>query len=155
MYEYETSKLLKIYAKIRSMRTKRVDIEIIDSIIYLIKTINDEHLNGSLIVVEGKRDREALIQLGYIGEIFTLCHNQSLSTLMITAESYRKVILMLDLDHEGRTMTKKVVSNLAKKNISTDLFYRKRLSTATKGEVKCIQELLRYSELIDDSVISR
>ena len=74
---------------------------------------------------------------------------------MIKAESYRKVILMLDLDHEGRTMTKKVVSNLAKKNISTDLFYRKRLFTATKGEVKCIQELLRYSELIDDSVISR
>lgn len=126
-----------------------MDHEIVESLELMIRKLNDEYNNGALLVVEGKRDTAALKRVGYIGKPFTLCHNESLSSLVTTAEKYRKVILFLDLDQKGRVLTKKAASILQGRKIPIDLFFRRRLRATTKGRVAHVEELDRYAEFLD------
>lgn len=126
---------------------------ITDSLIQYVQKLNDEIRNGAIIVVEGKRDAEALREIGLKGRIFKLCHNHSISHLVSESEKYRKVILLFDLDRKGRILTKKSIIMLEAKKIKVDLFFRRKLSSITQGQVTEIEELSKYSESLSASRI--
>ncbi|MFN3870504.1 MAG: toprim domain-containing protein [Aquificaceae bacterium] len=63
------------------------------------------------VLVEGKRDREALVKLG-VRNIFTL-EGKRFSDLPDLLEGYREVILLFDLDKHGERINQRVKTLLA------------------------------------------
>ena len=128
------------------MKRGRKEQEVIYSLVLFIKKLNDESSNGALVVVEGIRDVNALNSLGYIGPIYMLCQKDLLHLISET-KKYKKTILLLDLDREGKRLTKKVILMLHENKLVVDLFFRRELTPITKGRVKHIEELDRYKDL--------
>ena len=121
--------------------------ELIQKVALFIRNLNHEAEKGSLIVVEGKRDKAALRSLGFLGKMVMLCHNGSINSLAESASSYKKTILLLDLDNEGRVLTKKAAKMLQGKTV-IDLAYRKELGALTKGRIRHVEELIRFKDFI-------
>jgi 5S rRNA maturation endonuclease (ribonuclease M5) len=119
---------------------------VIDSLSEFICKLNNE--DAALVVVEGPRDSRALRASGFDGEIFMLCHNQNLRKLADRATEFKKVILLLDGDTEGKRLAVRASRSLAGKS-KIDLFYRRRLLPASRGRVRHVEELKNYAELID------
>ncbi|SMH71557.1 toprim domain-containing protein [Candidatus Nitrosotalea okcheonensis] len=106
-----------------------------------VKSLNSVH--NSIIVVEGKRDEEALKKLGVSGKI---CQFHSFKGLIKFADSmpkYNILILLLDSDQKGRYLTKRIISQLQHR-MTIDLSYRKYLTIITKGKIKNVEDLSTY-----------
>ena len=107
-----------------------------------VKSLNAEH--HSIIVVEGKRDEQALEKLGFTGK---MCQFHSFKGLIKFADSmpkYKNLILLLDSDRKGRYLTKRIVSQLQNR-MSIDLSYRKQLTIITKGRIRNVEDLTMYA----------
>ena len=130
------------------MQTEVLNRKISEALVLYIKKLNNESKNGSLVVVEGKRDVRALRSMGFIGKILMLCHNNNFDRFISEAGKYHKIILLLDLDREGRSLTKKAAILLEGKKHVIDLYFRRNLSSITCGRVKQIEELRKYAEYI-------
>ena len=125
-----------------------LDREISESLVLYVRRLNDESKNGALVVVEGLRDLRALRAIGFDGDVLMFCHNGGKHLLIDEAAKYRKTILLLDLDHEGRALTKKAALLLEEKKNSIDLFFRRELPSVTRGRVRHIEELSRYKDYL-------
>ena len=128
----------------------KLEQDTLQALILFIRKLNDECKNGALVVVEGQRDAKALKSIGFKGDLFLLCHNESLVKLASEAERYKKIILLLDLDKKGRALTKKAATILQEKKSKIDLFFRRELAKASKGRVKHIEELTRFSDYLQN-----
>ena len=130
------------------MQTEVLNRKISEALVLYIKKLNNESKNGSLVVVEGKRDVRALRSMGFVGKILMLCHNNNFDRFISEAGKYHKIILLLDLDRKGRSLTKKAAILLEGKKHVIDLYFRRNLSSITCGRVKQIEELSKYAEYI-------
>jgi 5S rRNA maturation endonuclease (ribonuclease M5) len=117
-----------------------IDVHDISKVKDFVKSLNSRH---GIIVVEGKRDEDALKKLGYTGKI---CQFYSFKGLIKFADSmpkYKNLILLLDSDRKGRYLTKRIISQLQHR-MTIDLSYRKELTAITKGKVKNVEDLTMY-----------
>jgi len=65
------------------------------------------------IIVEGKRDKKALRDIGFEGEIITLHSGKSIYEFTETiAQKFEKVVLLIDWDEKGEEIYSKVGENL-------------------------------------------
>ena len=105
--------------------------------------INNESTKDSLILVEGKRDLEALSYLGCSGNIQAYHNYKSIVDLADNFRvKYKKLILLLDLDDTGRIMTRKISHLLNQRYI--DNYYRKKIIRITQGKIRTIEELRSF-----------
>lgn len=132
----------------KSTRLDRRDSEIVEFLPSLARNLNDEILNGALLVVEGKRDVEALKSIGVQGKFFLMSHGRGFAGLLSEALGYSKVILLLDLDGEGNSLTRKVMIHLHDMKIKVDHSYRKAIGSVGKGRLRQIEELIRYRNFL-------
>jgi 5S rRNA maturation endonuclease (ribonuclease M5) len=117
-----------------------IDVHDISRVKDFVKSLNSRH---GIVVVEGKRDEDALKKLGYTGKI---CQFHSFKGLIKFADSmpkYKNLILLLDSDRKGRYLTKRIISQLQHR-MTIDLSYRKELTAITKGRVKNVEDLTMY-----------
>ena len=127
----------------------KLEVEDISKVQGFINSLNSAH--NSIVVVEGKRDEDALKKLGYGGKI---CQFHSFKGLVKFADSmpkYKNLILLLDSDRKGRYLTKRIISQLQHR-MTIDLSYRKDLTIVTKGRVKNVEDLSMYANE-DDSLV--
>ena len=122
-------------------------LKVIKQINEFIDQINSESVRESLILVEGKRDLEALSYLGCSGNI-KMYHNfkNPIDLVDRFRQNYKKLIILLDLDRSGEIMTKKICNMLSQRYI--DQKYRMRLSSITQGKVKNIEELKSFYDSV-------
>ena len=105
--------------------------------------INNESSSDSLILVEGKRDLEALSYLGCSGNIQAYHNYKSIVDLADNFRvKYKKLILLLDLDDTGRIMTRKISYLLNQRYI--DNYYRNKIIKITQGKIRTIEELRSF-----------
>ena len=126
---------------------KELSEDIIQEIFLFIKNLNFDAENKSLVVVEGKRDKVALQSLGFRGKILMLCHRGGMKNLVENTELYRKMVLLLDLDREGRALTGRAAKLLLGRT-RVDLSYRRELGAITKGRIRHIEELGKFKDFI-------
>ena len=120
----------------------KIQVEDVSKVHVFIKSLNSAH--NSIVVVEGKRDEDALTKLGYNGKI---CQFHSFKGLVKFADSmpkYENLILLLDSDRKGRYLTKRIIAQLQHR-MTIDLSYRKDLTIVTKGRVKNVEDLSMYA----------
>jgi 5S rRNA maturation endonuclease (ribonuclease M5) len=108
-----------------------------------VNQINNESTNDSLILVEGKRDLEALSYLGCSGNIQIYHNYKSIVDLADNFRvKYKKLILLLDLDDTGKIMTRKISHLLNQRYI--DNYYRNKIIKITQGKIRTIEELRSF-----------
>jgi len=104
------------------------------------------HLNSqkdSVVVVEGKRDSNALRKLGFLGKILEFHSFRGLVKFSDSVAKYKNVILLLDGDKKGRYLTKRIIDLLAHR-VKIDLSFKKKLVSITKGKIRFIEQLVCY-----------
>ena len=108
-----------------------------------VNQINNESASDSLILVEGKRDLEALSYLGCSGNIQAYHNYKNIVDLADNFRvKYKKLILLLDLDDTGRMMSRKISYLLNQRYI--DNYYRNKIIRITQGKIRTIEELRSF-----------
>lgn len=101
--------------------------------------INEISEDKSLIIVEGKRDKIALNKLG-IENIYLI--NKPIYSLIDTlTEKNKEVIILTDLDKEGRKLYHKLKKGFQRNGVKINDKYRKYLF---KCKISHIQGLFTY-----------
>jgi len=120
------------------MKITASEIEGMKNLIALLNSKKD-----SIIVVEGKRDSAALKKLGFSGKICEFHSFKGLVKFADSVDSYKQMILLLDLDRKGRYLTSRIISQLEHR-IRIDLSFKRKLAMITKGKIRHIEDLSMY-----------
>src|SRR5919206_1763973 len=68
--------------------------------------LNEESERGSVIVVEGRRDAEALLRIGFTGNPAVFHHFKGIADFLDCHDDKdKKIILLLDMDRTGKHLT--------------------------------------------------
>src|SRR5437870_5202009 len=112
----------------------------------MVKELNDLSAEGAAVLVEGKRDAKALAGLGYSGPLFTVAIlTSSVAARERLREEVRQMIILTDLDSEGRRLASRYVRFLTQEGVKPSLAQRKRLSEASRGVFLHIENLGRFA----------
>ncbi len=93
-------------------------------------------LKENVVLVEGKRDKEALERLG-ITNCYALVGREN--SVFEKLKSVEEVIILTDLDRKGNLLASRVTEELWSRGIKTNLTLRKRLGFLMK--IKYFEEL--------------
>ena len=96
-----------------------------------------------VVVVEGKRDFNALRNLGYQGKILEFHKFGGINNFADSAAKYKKIILLFDRDKKGRYLTGKTIQ-LLQRRTKVDLSYKKKLRQITRGKIMFMEQLVCY-----------
>ncbi|MCX8174405.1 MAG: toprim domain-containing protein [Thermoplasmata archaeon] len=106
------------------------------------------------IVVEGDTDKCALRELGVAGEILVLNTGTSLPAFVEnTARTHRSVILLLDWDRKGFSLTLQLSKLFLANDVSVDLTYWKRFKDIVSKDVKDVESLPSVVKRIAEKTI--
>ena len=119
-----------------------IDVNDISKVKIFVKSLDS--IRDGIIVVEGKRDEDALKKLGYAGKICQFHSFKGLIKFTDSMPKYKNLVLLLDSDRKGRYLTKRIISQLQHR-MTIDLSYRKDLTIITKGRVKNVEDLIMYA----------
>ena len=129
------------------MNILQKNIEFNKFLIDFINILNFECENGAVVLVEGKKDTQALSSLGFVGKTIEYCNNNNISKIERKTKSYNKVIVLFDYDAEGRRLTSKILLTLDRTSL-IELKYRRNLSFASNGGIRRIEELSKLSPYV-------
>ena len=115
----------------------------------------EESSQGKPIVVEGKKDVEALRASGVAGKILTV-KTGGKSFLEAVNEIEKmgvsEVILFLDFDRRGREGTRHLKQSLERARIKANTKLWCALSALVRKEIKCIESLTSYMNTLHAKV---
>ncbi len=96
------------------------------------------------MLVEGKRDRDAMKTLGYEGVMVTV--SMAAKGPDRVFKGSKKVIILTDLDREGSVLAARFVKRLSHDGMRVSLVERKRLKAASRGTFLHVENLSRFAE---------
>ncbi len=105
-------------------------------------------IKNSVVIVEGKRDSNALKEMGYSGRILEFYKFRGMINFVDSVAKYDRLIILFDRDKKGRTLTEKTI-NLLQRRTKIDLTFKKKLQMITKGKIKFIEQLVCYKYFLD------
>jgi 5S rRNA maturation endonuclease (ribonuclease M5) len=113
-----------------------------------VKELNDLASEEGAVLVEGKRDAAAIQGLGYSGPIFTVSIlTSSQAARQRLRDKVRRMVILTDLDAEGRRLASRYVKFLAIEGVRPSLSERRRLKAASGGVFRHIENLSRFAEV--------
>ena len=112
----------------------------------LIASLLDASCQGAAIIVEGRRDMQALRALGLPGPVIMASRRSALDLAEDAARSYAEIILLTDWDGKGDEMCKTIEYHLRSVGSRPDKEIRSRLKKLVKKEIKDVESLSRYAE---------
>jgi 5S rRNA maturation endonuclease (ribonuclease M5) len=132
------------------------DDETIERLRSFIGMLNEESEKGSVIVVEGKRDAEALSKVGFTGSPTVFHHFRGIADFLDSHDSAgNKIILLLDMDRTGKYLTGRLLAQLQSRRHSASLSYKRSLARITNGKVRHVEDLATYAPLLSGVTGSR
>jgi 5S rRNA maturation endonuclease (ribonuclease M5) len=111
----------------------------------LMDRISYESQKGSVIVVEGIRDRDSLRKIGIEGRIE--CLQSSRKNTVGFVEELRgasDVIVLTDFDREGVFLAKRLARTLTAEGIRSNLVLWRDLRGLTRSDIRSVEELPKY-----------
>lgn len=115
--------------------------DIITLLYDFIDLLNKESQNGAIVVVEGKRDANALNKAGFNGNISIFNNYRGINDFVDICDFGKKIILLFDADYKGKELSKKIHSLLSLRGKNPTFYYRMKLSQLSRGRVKQIEEI--------------
>lgn len=121
------------------------DNDTIERLRSFIGMLNEESDKGSVIVVEGKRDAEALSMVGFTGNPAVFHRFKGIADFLDNHNADKKMILLLDMDRTGKYLTSRLVSQLQARRHAVNLSYKRELAKITNGKVRHVENLVTYA----------
>jgi 5S rRNA maturation endonuclease (ribonuclease M5) len=108
---------------------------------------------GTVVVVEGERDRRSIRRLGWEGPVVIVHRGRTLSaTAHALAAGSRRVILLTDWDAEGGSLARRLREFLEAGRLELDVEYRRRLARILRGEVVHVEGLYGWARRTAEKV---
>ena len=119
-----------------SLRRKFEDIE------KTLKRIVSSSRDGIPIIVEGRRDKEALRRLKIPGIVICLkSSGNGFYDFTANFADKREVIVLTDFDKEGTRLAAKLIDELTHMKVKVDVAIWKKLKALCRSEIRAIEEL--------------
>lgn len=96
------------------------------------------------ILVEGKRDREALTRGGIDGTRITMLHGKSRLDIEDIFSGCKEAILLLDYDAEGLKMLDEFKAIFSRAGTRVNTWYWSKIREIFNGHIACIENLRGY-----------
>ncbi|MEO9320362.1 MAG: topoisomerase [Nitrososphaera sp.] len=121
----------------------------IERIRSFIDLLNQECDRGSVVVVEGKRDAQALCSVGFKGVPAIFHRFKGVADFVDNHDGSRcKIILLLDMDRTGKHLTSRLIAQLQSRNGSVSLSYKRELARITNGKIRHVEDLAIFAPKI-------
>ena len=127
-----------------------------EKIVQILTELSEESARGTPIVVEGKKDVEALRGLGVSGPVLTVkTGGKSFTEALheIEQTGALEVVLLLDFDRRGKEGTARLKENLERAKIKPNLSFRRALSAVVGHEIQCIESLTAYMRTLQQKTM--
>lgn len=122
-------------------------LERVELLMKALEELFKEWKDGACIVVEGKRDRDALKYLGLkTGVVAFKTLNCGISDAIERLCHKNRIVILTDFDPEGDELASRISEVLIKRGVNVNLELRRKLLYILKGEVKGFEDL---SPLLD------
>lgn len=122
-----------------------------DKIFQILNALVEESAEGTPIIVEGKKDVDALRGFGVEGVMVTV-KTGGKSFLDVVSEieqaGAEEVVLFLDFDRRGREGTKCLKNHFERAKIKANLSFWRALLALVGKELHCIEGLGAYMETL-------
>jgi len=126
-----------------------------EKILQVLEALAEESAKGKPIVVEGKKDVDALRALGVAGAVLTVKTGGKsfLDTVCeIEKMGVPEVILFLDFDRRGKEGTKHLKKSLERAKIKPNIKFWRELSALVRKEIQCIESLTAYLHTLHEKL---
>jgi 5S rRNA maturation endonuclease (ribonuclease M5) len=110
----------------------------------LAELFTDLSKNQAPILVEGKRDREALIQGGIDAQRITMLHGKSRLDVEDLFADCKEVILLLDYDAEGLKILDEFKAIFSRAGTRVNTWYWSKIREIFSGHIDCIENIRGY-----------
>ena len=105
----------------------------------------EKNANGTVILVEGKRDEIALRGLGFKGPIEKLNRGWTIDRVVVfIAETYGECIVLMDWDRTGGRLQRRLMDSMIGLDIKPSDELRRALSKAMKPDTMCVEALTSF-----------
>ena len=101
----------------------------------------------SLVIVEGKRDSEALRRIGFCGNITEFHKFHGMIDFVDSVARHENLIILFDGDKKGKYLTGKTIQ-LLQRRTNVDLTFKRKLTSITKGKIRFIEQLVCYESFL-------
>jgi 5S rRNA maturation endonuclease (ribonuclease M5) len=122
-----------------------------EQILQILEQLAEENKNGKPVLVEGRKDAEALKNLGINGQIiFAKTGGKSLLDVVseIEVAGASEILMLLDFDRRGRELTERLKRHIEKLGIKANMHYWLKLSSLIGKEVKDVEGLAKYMKTL-------
>ncbi len=122
-----------------------------EKILHVLEALAEESAKGKPIVVEGKKDVDALRALGLTGAIITIkTGGKSFLDAVSEIEEMDapEVILFLDFDRRGKEGTRCLKQSLERAKIKPNVKFWRELSALVGKEIQCVESLTAYLDTL-------
>ena len=126
-----------------------------EKILQVLEALAEESAKGKPIVVEGKKDVDALRALGVAGAVLTVkTGGKSFLDGVYEIEKMgtSEVILFLDFDRRGKEGTKHLKKSLERAKIKPNIKFWRELSALVRKEIQCIESLTAYLHTLHEKL---
>jgi 5S rRNA maturation endonuclease (ribonuclease M5) len=111
---------------------------------------------GIPIIVEGRRDREALGRIGIAGTILCLKGaGESRFHFLEKLDGFKDIILLTDFDREGVELRLWLYQELTKRGIRADDLVWRRMRSLARAGVRSIEELPSFLRSLDSQAMGK
>ncbi len=129
-------------------RPKRTyDLEALEE---LIAALLEASRQGAVVIVEGRRDEQALRALGLSGPVIMASRHSALDLAEDVARRFSSIVLLTDWDGKGDEMARNIEHHLRSVGSRPDADLRCRLKKLVKKEIKDVESLSLYVERMRD-----
>ena len=101
----------------------------------------------SVVIVEGKRDSNALRKLGFTGKVLEFHKFTGMIDFADSVAKYERLIILFDRDKKGRILTRKTIQ-LLQRRTKIDLSFKRKLRIVTKGKIMFVEQLASYESFL-------
>ncbi|HYB77541.1 MAG TPA: toprim domain-containing protein [Thermoplasmata archaeon] len=105
----------------------------------------ESRVPGTVVVVEGERDRRSLRRLGLHGSIVLVHRGRTLSETAQHLAGAKRVIILTDWDTEGGHLAQRLKEFLGSGRDGPDLELRRKLARVLRGELVHVEGLYGWA----------
>ncbi|MGP8072897.1 MAG: toprim domain-containing protein [Thermoplasmata archaeon] len=107
---------------------------------------------GTVVLVEGERDRRSVQRLGLTGPVLTVHRGRTLSeTAQNLLHKASRVVILTDWDTEGGHLAHRLTEFLQPERLHLDLETRRRLARVLRGELVHVEGLYGWARRLAES----
>ena len=104
-------------------------------------------IKNDVVIVEGKRDSDALRKIGHTGKILEFHRFTGMINFADSVAKFERLIILFDRDKEGKILTRKTIQ-LLQRRTKIDLTFKRKLRIITKGKITFIEQLVSYESYL-------